>query len=448
MNIGKESEILEFKSSTGEMHQAMESIVAILNKHGEGELYFGVNDDGEAIGQMVSDSTIRDISDAILRDIDPKITPSVFLVKYDGKDVIKVSFSGNQKPYSAFGKFLIRIGTQNRHITGSEMLSYAQKSNYSLPWDREKTNHGLADIDGDSLRKYYEEAVNCGRLNPFEYDEERLLTMLELYEDGKLNNAGYALFGNNPGIGLKVACFATDEKLTFTDLNVMKGNIYTLKNEASTYIMNHINWRSEIGLKRVEIPEIPIEAIREIVSNAFAHALYQPTPEIEINIHPGKITIYSPGSFPYGLNPLDFVNRDIASVKRNPLILDILYRCKDVEKTGTGFKRVNRLCEENGIRWDYESSSYGFYFTFFRNSSNVAAQQIPTTGDLPNLMERSVYNEIVNNNKITKADLAKKLERSLRSIQRTTSSLEKKGYIIRIGNGSYGYWVVTPKKMI
>ena len=32
MNFGKESEILEFKESTSELHQAIESIGAILNK--------------------------------------------------------------------------------------------------------------------------------------------------------------------------------------------------------------------------------------------------------------------------------------------------------------------------------------------------------------------------------------------------------------------------------
>lgn len=34
MNFGKESEIFEFKESTSELHQAIESIDAILNKHG------------------------------------------------------------------------------------------------------------------------------------------------------------------------------------------------------------------------------------------------------------------------------------------------------------------------------------------------------------------------------------------------------------------------------
>lgn len=46
MNLGIESEILEFKETTGEKHEALESMAAIINKHGYGTLYFGVKDNG------------------------------------------------------------------------------------------------------------------------------------------------------------------------------------------------------------------------------------------------------------------------------------------------------------------------------------------------------------------------------------------------------------------
>ena len=57
MNMGSESETVEFKKSTGEHKKALQAISALLNKHGRGELYFGVKDDGNVIGQDVSDET-------------------------------------------------------------------------------------------------------------------------------------------------------------------------------------------------------------------------------------------------------------------------------------------------------------------------------------------------------------------------------------------------------
>ena len=57
-NIGKETEQVEFKKSTGELREGVISIASILNKHGEGELYFGVKNNGDVIGQEISDSTL------------------------------------------------------------------------------------------------------------------------------------------------------------------------------------------------------------------------------------------------------------------------------------------------------------------------------------------------------------------------------------------------------
>ena len=50
MNLGKETETLEFKKTTGEMKEAMVSIAAMLNKHGIGTLYYGVKPNGEVVG--------------------------------------------------------------------------------------------------------------------------------------------------------------------------------------------------------------------------------------------------------------------------------------------------------------------------------------------------------------------------------------------------------------
>lgn len=46
----EESEYLELKKSTSELKEAIVSIVAILNKHKKGELYFGIKNNGQVIG--------------------------------------------------------------------------------------------------------------------------------------------------------------------------------------------------------------------------------------------------------------------------------------------------------------------------------------------------------------------------------------------------------------
>lgn len=73
MNLGAETEQVEHKKSTSELKEGMQSIAAILNKHSAGELYFGVRDNGEVIGQQTGARTLRDVSQAITTSIEPRV---------------------------------------------------------------------------------------------------------------------------------------------------------------------------------------------------------------------------------------------------------------------------------------------------------------------------------------------------------------------------------------
>ena len=58
-----ESETLEFKKSTSELDKGVISLCAMLNKHENGTLYFGVRNDGVVVGQKnINENTLRDVS--------------------------------------------------------------------------------------------------------------------------------------------------------------------------------------------------------------------------------------------------------------------------------------------------------------------------------------------------------------------------------------------------
>lgn len=322
-------------------------------------------------------------------------------------------------------------------MSTDELKKLIKHDDYCSHGEEKPTSATLSDIDGNALRDFYNSAIQCGRLELKEYDKDKLLMILDLVNpDGYLKNAGFALFGKDAKIGFKLATYATDNKVTVTDLRVMSGNIYNLVGSSISYILDKINWRQEIGSrKRNEIPEIPEKAIREIVVNSFAHADYETIPEIEIGIHPGKIEIYNPRTFPDDLTPLDFIERNIPSFKRNKLILDVLFRSKDVEKLGTGFQRVNELCNRFGVSWTFRKEAYGFFFEFIR--SNVQINKVL------NEQEQVIYNLIANNDKITKSEMSIRTNKSERIIQRTIASLIEKGLIVRVGANKNGYWKIT-----
>lgn len=439
MRIGSESETLEFKKTTGERNEACEAIAAILNKHCRGTLYFGVDDSGCVKGQQISDSTKKDISRVISDSIEPRIVPTIEVVTIEGLSVIKVSFYGHNRPYSVNGRYLSRTGTENRRMSQDELKRLIKNDDYSSKWEEQLTDFSADDLDDEALKDFFEAAAASGRLAMKKYDKEKLLSAIDIIKDNRINNGGYALFGKNARIALKLASYATDNKVTFTDLKLVEGNIYNLVGTALEYVLARINWRSEIGSrKRKEIPEIPERAIREIIVNAFAHADYETLPEIEIGMHPRKIEIYNPGAFPDDLTPLDFISKNLPSYKRNRLILDILFRSKDVEKSGTGFQRVNEMCRKQNVSWTYRKEAYGFFFEFIRTNVHINVQINDTLTE----QEQVIFNLIQDNAEISKKEMALRLGRSERTVQRIISSLTDKDLIERVGSNKSGFWKI------
>lgn len=127
MNLGFESETIKFKKTTGELRESIISIASMLNKHGYGTVYYGVQDNGEIKGQDIGNRTLREISQAIANYIKPQIIPTITLEFLDNKNVIKVVSKGYEKPYSAYGKYYIRSADEDRELTPSQLREFMRE---------------------------------------------------------------------------------------------------------------------------------------------------------------------------------------------------------------------------------------------------------------------------------------------------------------------------------
>lgn len=444
MNFGKENECLEFKKTTGELRDAMDDVVSILNKSGKGTLYFGIKPNGDICGQEVSTSTLDDVATFFKKAIKPMVYPSIKEEIIDNKHIIKVEFAGSERPYSSYGRYYKRVHDRAEEMTPDELKHMMLNTDYSSIWENNLTSFGMETVDKEALNKFYNKAINCGRLTPLEvYNEQDLLIMLGLMQDDKLTNAGYFLFSNNEPTVLKLAVYATDERINFIDINRVRGNIYNLIDFAITYISEHMNWKVEFeqnSTSRIEVPEVPLEAIREIVVNAFAHANYRTVTEHEISITPTIIDIYNPGEFPLNYKPEDFADRRIQSMPRNKKMLDILYRSKNVEIQGSGIRKVLDLCKKNNINYEYYNNEYGFRFSFHRhNDTNHVTFDVTIKLSKTDI---AVFEELRKNPKQTREEISLKINKTVRTVQRSIDRLKQNGKIKRIGNKNYGYWEI------
>jgi ATP-dependent DNA helicase RecG len=79
------------------------------------------------------------------------------------------------------------------------------------------------------------------------------------------------------------------------------------------------------------------------------------------------VEIYNPGTFPEGLTPQDFIKNTERSVKRNPLLAQLMYYVKDIESFGTGLKRITDACEEANVKVEFQMLKKGFAVVFYRD---------------------------------------------------------------------------------
>lgn len=451
MNLGRENEVLEFKETTRELTEAIIDIVAILNKHNRGTLYFGVKNNGDVLGFQIGDSTERDISRKIFERIKPQIFPEI---ETDiNNKIVKVSFQGVERPYSADGRYYIRVSDESREMSPQELTRMIMEVNYKS-WEKQITDNSINDVDEINLKKFLDSAIKSKRLPYMEYNKIELLNKLNLLSEDKkwLNNAGRYLFSNKKPIQLKMAVFATNEKRSFIDISTSDGNIFELVEDAEKYIKKNINWKVTINdiSEREEVPEIPIKALREIINNSFAHANYLGYSKNEIDIFPNRVAIYNPGAFPDNLNPEDYVNKTLSSKIRNEIIADVLYKCHFIESWGTGFKNTYEICKENSIECTYEKEQDGFWFIFYRKNVTTNDTIFVTTNDTIKLteLELLILNEIKEDNSITREKLSQKIGRSSRNIQRILDNLKQKGIVYRVGPNKGGHWEIRENNIL
>ena len=460
----QESETLEFKKTTAQLREAVISLCAMLNKHNVGIVYFGIKDDGSVFGHEIGQKTLADISHELRNNLKPTPVISITSEIIDEKNVIKVFVSGDDTPYSAYGRYYTRVHDADIFMDSKLLRKYFESKDKTYSkWEEKSTSCGIDHVNEELLIQYIRDANDTGRLNYIYRNPEEALRKLNLInEQGFLNNAGYFLFGNDGPVLLKEVIYPTDERVSFTDLKQFRGNILECIGEGLKYIQNNIHYFSEIiGTKRVETPEIPLGALREIVINSFAHCQYQKGDSNEISITKSKVRIYNPGGILNDANPLDFASGKIGSKIRNPLIATVLFKNGMVDAFGTGFDRTFRLCADSKVDYEYFSDEYGFTFLFKRGKNDKISDKINEQNDkikslndkindkiqpseTPNLsaLDEMILQIISDDSSITIPKIAERVKKSEITVHRHIDKLVSEGIIERIGSRKSGLWKV------
>ena len=365
---------------------------------------------------------MREVSQKIKNFIEPKIYPEITKVIIDGKECIHVRFEGTQTPYFAYGVARIRVADEDLVMSPQELAEYIRRNDREENrWENLISNKMVDEVDEELLKNYTDQAHDVGRIVINYTDKKTVLNQLELSEGEYLINAGKVLFADDLIQDIQMAIFATNERLTFNDIQRYHGPVLKLVDLAENYIKSNIHWRVEFTgtLQRVEIPEIPVDAIREALLNSFCHKDYATGQSNEVAIYKDRVEIYNPGAFPEGFEPQDFIDKPERPIRRNPKIARILYYSKDIESFGTGLKRIADSCDSAGVRYEFKKLKSGFVVCFYRAEGNVGVKtdknvkstdKVWINTDKLNFSQKKIVDFILENGRITNRDVQQLLK--------------------------------------
>jgi ATP-dependent DNA helicase RecG len=357
-----EGSMLEYKESLSSSFAR--ELVAMANTAG-GKILLGVRDDGTIAGIPDSNVLRARIQD-LARNCDP---PVKVLTERVGKVTVVTVRESDAKPVQCSDGFFWRQGAVTQKLSRDEIreffrsegairfdLSPCPKFRYPQDFDREKYNAWLR-LSGIT-----------GRLRT-----EDVLVNIEAAERsaGRLvfRNAGVLFFAREPRRFFNqayVTCllFRGTDKVHVLDRKNFAGGVVSDIEEALRFIERNTRLAYRIEkLRREEIPEYPLAALREAITNAVMHRdWFNEGANVFVEIYADRIEISNPGGLPSGMLPSDLGHK---SVRRNPLIADLLHRIEFIEKAGTGIKRMREEAKKHGSPEPVFEAT-GFFTAIFR----------------------------------------------------------------------------------
>jgi len=455
-----ENETVELKKSLAELKQGLISLVAMLNKLGRARLVFGVAPNGAAVGLDISEKTLRDVSQAIAAHIEPVIYPRISRETIAGKHCLSIEAEGWQSPYFAYGRAYIRVADEDKKLSASELKSLILQSNRdALRWENEPSGLTLEQLAPEKISHF----LRLAGLP--ENTAASALEKLDLLQQGAPINAAKLFFARAP-IQLRCAVFATHTSSTIIDRHDFDGDILELIEEAEKYILKniHIGMRLE-GLRRVDVPEISLKAIREALVNAFCHRDWRDPDFVQIAIFKDRLEIRSPGTL-YGDLSFEDMRQGNVSRRRNPKIAELLRRIHLVEAWGRGVPLILEnapdasFIEIGGLfitRFARPSAQQAIPETSLKTNTKTDLETPVTTPETPRKRQENTKKTPRKHQENTKEMLLRRLqqkpESSIRSLAEALGvseasarhhlrRLQAENRVRRVGPDKGGYWEV------
>ncbi|MBN1159077.1 MAG: putative DNA binding domain-containing protein [Bacteroidales bacterium] len=374
-----ESRKLEFSESLPGGMDLARTAVAFANDAG-GTLYIGIKDHPRSLTGVDKDKLIP-YEEKIIRTIhdlcEPPVLPEISFLQHDDIYIIKVQFSrGSNPPYHIRNKSIeestyIRMGSANRRAS-REIIRGLERQRQNISFDSELCDlKTLDELDLGSFKTLFLEKTGVAltrqtlkKLGLFRTEHGRDLptNALVLLSGGGLRKQ---LF---PNAIIECARFKGTVPGNFIDRETIDAGLGMQPEQAFRFVLRHISMGSAdcTGVYRDSRREYPVNAIREVITNAVIHRDYSLSGKgVQIAVFDDRIEVTSPGTL---LPTVDF-NDMLAGQSdiRNKTLAPVFKRLGIIEQWGGGLKRIAEELQdypEIGFKW--EEPGLALRVTFIR----------------------------------------------------------------------------------
>jgi ATP-dependent DNA helicase RecG len=366
----------QFKADVSNGSALAAEIVAFSNSGG-GQILIGVNDDGSLSGlepeRLRGERSLNQLISSAATDlVKPAVNVATENLRMPSGIVVVVTVQdGISKPYfDNTGSIWVKSGADKRKVTSREEIQRMFQASGLIHGDEIPANGiSIADVDQEYFRQFYQREYGQD-VDEIGISLSRLLENMNLAHDGVLNVSGALLFANAPQIRLpsfivKAVAFAGNdiEDSSFIDSKDLAGKLADVFQKTMGFLLSNLrSIQGEQGINSTGQPEIPREALEELVVNALVHRdFFVPAP-VRIFLFRDRIEILSPGHLPNNLTVENILagNSNI----RNPILVSFASKILPYRGIGSGIRRALRLYPD--IRFTDDRDGNKFVATIAR----------------------------------------------------------------------------------
>lgn len=346
-----ESEQVEFKETTGQREDACETLCAFLNADG-GTVVFGVSRKGKLTGQLVSDSTRRDLFEVFAKfEPTPDIATEWIQIDDAHSAIVCHVDGGTRKPYQYDGRAYCRIQSSTTVLPQSdyEAMLYARPT-LVKDWSAEVIpDVTVDDLDEQAVevaRKGYAEkhAKTVSRAEVDAWPLQVFLEKARLVREGGITRAAMLLVGKELSAQKLSPCSAQLVwKLVGEECaNEIFRPPYLLTTTKLFNRIRNVQVRLVVKgtLRQIEVPKYSDRMVLEALHNCIAHQDYSRGGRIVVTEYVDRVTLENQGSFFLGC-PEDYIFGERTPLNyRNPQLVDAMSELNMIDTMGYGIHRM------------------------------------------------------------------------------------------------------------